>query len=100
METRTEESTDAGAPSFFPLAGWDAATRWNAAAFDWMARGWQQWLSLMTTLPPDTALSAKATPQARTIEERPVARSEAKPSPRVRAAAKSPAKPKARRARG
>ena len=99
MATRTE-STDAGASPFFPLAGWDAATRWNAAAFHWMAQGWQQWLSLMTTVPEDPALSAKATPQARTIEEGPVAQAEAKPSPRVRAAAKSPARPKARRARG
>lgn len=35
-----------------PLAGWDAATRWNRATFDWMTRGWQQWVALMTTVPP------------------------------------------------
>jgi hypothetical protein len=99
METRTKP-TDAGAPSFFPLAGWEAATRWNAAAFDWMTRGWQQWLSLMATLPQNAALSAKATPQARTIEERPAAQAEPKRSPRVRATAKSPAGAKARRSRG
>jgi hypothetical protein len=35
-----------------PLAGWEAAARWNRATFDWMAKGWQQWLALLTTVPP------------------------------------------------
>src|SRR5690242_9869149 len=35
-----------------PLAGWEVATRWNRATFDWVAKGWQQWIALMTTLPP------------------------------------------------
>lgn len=35
-----------------PLAGWEAAARWQAASFDWMAKGWQQWLALLTTVPP------------------------------------------------
>lgn len=35
-----------------PLAGWEAASRWNRATLDWMAKGWQQWVALVTTVPP------------------------------------------------
>lgn len=48
METHTD--TDTG--WFQPFAGWEAAARWNRATFDWVAKGWQQWVALMTTVPP------------------------------------------------
>ena len=49
MEKHTASARPA-AP-FTPLAGWEAATRWNAASIGWMARGWQQWMALVTTVP-------------------------------------------------
>lgn len=48
---------------FNPLAGWEAATRWNRATFDWVAKGWQQWVALMTTMP--TRLVPPTTPTRR-----------------------------------
>jgi len=50
METRRDQ--DPVAAWFDPLAGWEAAARWNRATFDWMAKGWQQWVALVTTVPP------------------------------------------------
>lgn len=47
METNTRNDTPSS-PWLNPLAGWDAATRWNAATFDWMTRGFRQWMSLMS----------------------------------------------------
>jgi hypothetical protein len=51
METNTQSSLQQ-ADFLHPLSGWEAAARWNQATFDWMARSFQQWLVLMTTLPP------------------------------------------------
>jgi hypothetical protein len=50
METSTDREPVAG--WFDPLTGWEAASRWNRATFDWVAKGWQQWVALMTTVPP------------------------------------------------
>jgi hypothetical protein len=52
METRTEHAAQAQDDLLDPLAGWEAASRWHRATFDWMAKGWQQWVALMTTVPP------------------------------------------------
>ncbi|MBC5782593.1 hypothetical protein H8N03_06525 [Ramlibacter sp. USB13] len=52
METRNEQPAQPLADWFHPLAGWEAASRWNRATFDWMAKGWQQWVALVTTVPP------------------------------------------------
>ena len=52
METRKEQAAQAQPDWFDPLTGWEAASRWNRATFDWMAKGWQQWVALMTTVPP------------------------------------------------
>lgn len=41
----------AAVPAYFPLADWESASRYQAATFDWMARAFQQWLTLMTTMP-------------------------------------------------
>jgi hypothetical protein len=60
MQTSTDTSSPA-ADLLNPLAGWEAAARWNRAAFDWMAKGWQQWFALLTTLPPQLMLSPTAT---------------------------------------
>jgi hypothetical protein len=50
MQTSTQDPLPP-AEWFNPLAGWEAASRWNRATFDWMATGWQQWLALVTTVP-------------------------------------------------
>lgn len=81
MDTAPDRK-DASLPLFSPLSGWEAATRWNAATFDWMAKGWQQWLSLLTTVPADPALAAQVTPQACASAERPQAKAEPKRSAR------------------
>jgi hypothetical protein len=52
MDTNTTESSATPGSLFDPLSGWEAATRWNAATFDMMARAWQQWLALLTVVPP------------------------------------------------
>ena len=82
-----------------PLSGWEAASRWNRATFDWMAKGWQQWVALVTTVPPHfvvpPTLEAQALPpRIRTVEamERAMAKAE---SPR---AARAAAKPRTRKA--
>ena len=56
-----QTSTDTSPPAtdlLNPLAGWEAAARWNQVAFDWMAKGWQQWFALVTTLPPQVLVSS------------------------------------------
>ena len=52
METLNEDAAPAQGEWFDPVSGWEAASRWNRATFDWMAKGWQQWVALMTTVPP------------------------------------------------
>lgn len=52
METKTTETPATTGSLFNPLSGWEAATRWNAATFDMMARAWQQWIALLTVVPP------------------------------------------------
>jgi hypothetical protein len=47
MEPKTDTSPLSAL--FNPLAGWEAASQWNAAAYEWMTQGWQQWWSLMAT---------------------------------------------------
>jgi hypothetical protein len=97
METKTKTGQAPGA-AFNPLTGWEAASRWNAATLDWMTRGFQQWFTLMTTVPPRPDFSAH--PQAEDTdvrEERPAAHRE--PKRPARAKAKTKTKPKAR-ARG
>jgi len=43
----TQDDTTVG-PLFHPLTGWEAASRWNAAAMDWWQHGFRQWVELMT----------------------------------------------------
>ena len=55
METRKQQAAQAPqdlAAWLAPFAGWEAVSRWNQSNFDWMATSWQQWLALMTTVPP------------------------------------------------
>src|SRR5437762_3346976 len=52
--TAMDTSTEWFAPRldwFTPLGGWDAAARWNLIAFEWMAKGWKQWMELATSWP-------------------------------------------------
>lgn len=58
METNPTESPAAPGSLFDSLSGWEAASRWNAATFDMMARAWQQWLALVTVVPPRAVLPA------------------------------------------
>jgi len=60
METSTERNEVAD--WFNPMAGWEAATRWNQATFDWMAQGWQQWVALVTTMPPHWVVPREGEP--------------------------------------
>lgn len=112
METNRDAPGKA-APFFNPLTGWESASRFQAATFDWMARAFQQWLALVTTVPPHFVLpplvqphgeAAPPTPlvpmaavrNARPSSEgRPVAKAEPK-RPARKARAKSAAKPRAR----
>jgi hypothetical protein len=76
METRTESSPSA-IDFLSPMSGWEAAARWNRATFDWVAKGWQQWLALMTTVPPQFVATTEP-PEAAAVgvaSERAVARS-------------------------
>lgn len=50
MQTTTE-APRAPLPAYHPLAGWDSAARFHAATYDWMARAFQQWLTLVTSMP-------------------------------------------------
>lgn len=53
METKTE-TTDSPGPLFHPLTGLEAASRWNAAAVEWMTKGVAQWLAWMSGSIPFT----------------------------------------------
>ncbi|HEY0822745.1 MAG TPA: hypothetical protein VGD76_03080 [Ramlibacter sp.] len=93
METNTQPTPAPGA-LYNPLSGWEAASRWNAATWDWMAQGFRQWMALMTTLP---AQAVAPFPQAKTLTasaERPVAKAESQRPARV--TSKRKARPKAR----
>jgi hypothetical protein len=79
-----------------PFGSLEAAARWNAMAFEWMTRGWQQWLELVTVWP---ALDAPAQGQTATAaatrtqeEHRP--RAVAKPAAK-RPATRRPSRPQA-----
>ena len=68
METHKQTDTD----WFQPFAGWEAAARWNRATFDWVAKGWQQWVALMTTVPPHFVVPPTVTPESSARERQPV----------------------------
>jgi len=78
METRKQDAAQAQGDWFDPMTGWEAASRWNRATFDWMAKGWQQWVALMTTVPPrfiapptvESLAVTRAEPAQRTRPER------------------------------
>jgi hypothetical protein len=93
METKTEDARQV-ADYFNPMTGWEAASRWNAATFDWMAKGLQQWIALLTVMPRATVVAPPVV-KIQVVEERPVARAESKRPPRAKARAKIKA-PKAR----
>jgi hypothetical protein len=84
------------------MAAWEAASRWNEVTLGWMTKGFRQWLTLMTTVPPRPDIAANAHPQARDTElrdERPTAHSEPKRPARAKARAttsKSKSKPRTR----
>jgi hypothetical protein len=94
MEPNPHSKPASFAP-FNPLSGWEAASRWNAATWDWMAQGFRQWMALMTTAPTPPLIPS---PQARTTDllDRPVASAEPKRPVRVKAKTKPRARPKAR----
>jgi hypothetical protein len=93
METKTDPDKAPDA-AFDPLAGWEVASRWNAATFDWMTKGFRQWLALVTTLPRRPAVSLHPQAKTQAHEERPVAQAE--PKHPARAKNKTKAKSKAR----
>lgn len=119
MQTKTDPPDTPG-PLFHPLTGWEAASRWNSAAFEWMTKGLQHWLSLVaTSLDPAAARVSPAKlemPKVRTAraahaqdsrqrgnamrEARAVAKDSAKASDKSRpkrpARARKPEKPAAR----
>ena len=74
---------------FDPLTGWEAASRWNRSTFDWMATSWQQWLALVTTMPPHFLVPSEvATPVTPEVTLRAAARPEPKrPAPKKKSAA-------------
>jgi len=108
METHPQDSQPL-ADWFSPLAGWETASRWNRATFDWMATGWQQWLALVTTVPPQFVVpptrephepsASRAGAGAAAIPVRAMARAEPKASSRTPAKARKTAakKPRSRR---
>lgn len=51
-----------------PMGSWDAAARWNAMAYEWMTRGWQQWLQLATIWPSLENPAAAANEIARSVD--------------------------------
>lgn len=63
MEVKTESREPV--TSFNPLAGWEVASRWNASAFDMVAKAWQQWLALFTTVPVSVAPARTEAPARR-----------------------------------
>jgi hypothetical protein len=70
MDTRTESL--APVPNWLdPFGSWDAAARWNAIASEWVTKGWQQWLELVSVWPAlETSAPVVAPVQAGTQEER------------------------------
>ena len=92
METNTAQQPPVA--WFRPMAGWETATRWNAATFDCMTQALQQWMALLTTVPPALVVpvrAAAAQPQAAAPATR------QRSNLRVHAAAKSePRQPKRR----
>lgn len=89
METSKQEQRRP--PVSAALSGWEAAARWNAASWDWMARGWQQWLALMTTVPPH--FLAPPTVQSRRI----AMRQRGESAPASRAGAERPTRARSKR---
>lgn len=99
MDTNTTDSASSQPTLFNPLSGWEAASRWNAATFDMMARAWQQWLTLMTVVPPHVLPARTARESARPAsptlrEAHAFAKDESGPA---RASSKREARPAARR---
>jgi hypothetical protein len=93
METHTEGSQSA-IDFLSPTAGWEAAARWNRATFDWVAKGWQQWVALMTTVPPQfiapSARDASVAPAPAVVHvERATAAGSKRPARKVSPKAKS-----------
>jgi hypothetical protein len=78
-----------------PLAGWQAASRWNAAAFDWMARSFQQWFALITTVPSSNAFAVTPA-QAGSQGALPSTRAARAESPQARAVPRCPSRAKAK----
>src|SRR4051794_38519693 len=70
METHTNNAP-AAIDFLSPTAGWEAAARWNRATFDWVAKGWQQWLALMTTMPPQLMAPDAPVASARSVATEP-----------------------------
>lgn len=73
MDVKPGSNEEANTP-FNPLAGWEAASRWNASAFDMMARAWQQWLALVTTVPATLVPGKPERSSGRSTSSTPVAR--------------------------
>ena len=46
------EAGDSPGAVFHPLSGLKAASRWNAAALEWMTKGVQQWVAWMAAAMP------------------------------------------------
>ena len=91
METSKERPAPR-AEWFNPLSGWEAASRWNRATFDWMAKGWQQWVALMTTVPPHFIVPPTREASRARLRADDVARAAAKGEPRRSATKKAAAK--------
>jgi hypothetical protein len=105
MDTKNQATEDPG-PVLNPLTGWEAASRWNSAAFELMTKGFQQWLTLVTNsfVTPNSNLT-RVPPlvSAKTSHAAAAEGDHAKPSrPRAsdaKARPKRPARPKAAGAR-
>lgn len=94
MEVTTDSRQEATTP-FNPLAGWEAASRWNASAFGMMAKAWQQWLALVTTVPVAVP-PAKAAGQQAAVQPRRAAPPRVRLAEATHAAAKAEPKRPAR----